>query len=281
VIARPQLRHARAVSITVLGIMAAQSALGLAFPDLYRDVAWIRATWFGNDLVTLAIGVPIMGSALHLVRRGDSAVGCLLWFGMLGYGVYNYAFYMLGAELNAFFPLYVLAFVSSVLALILLLHGVSARALSARFRPRTPVRFIGGAFAFVATGLASVWIATWAAYIFAGKPTPVEPQAFRLVAALDLALMVPALGAGGILLWRRASWGFILAAIAGVQGSLYLLVLSLNSLVAIRRGLAASPGEVPIWGTLALFMIIVTCLFLASAQRTETETERDHPRVRA
>jgi hypothetical protein len=33
----------------------------------------------------------------------------------------------------------------------------------------------------------------WAAYAFAGRPTPIEPEAFKVVAALDLCLMGPAL----------------------------------------------------------------------------------------
>ena len=48
----------------------------------------------------------------------------------------------------------------------------------------------------IGIGLALVWIAMWAAHVFAGRPTPVDPETFKIVAALDLALMVPALTAG-------------------------------------------------------------------------------------
>jgi hypothetical protein len=65
----------------------------------------------------------------------------------------------------------------------------------------------------------------WAAYIFAGRPTPVEPEAFKVVAALDLSLMVPALITGAVWLWRRAAWGYVVASVASIQGALYLLVL--------------------------------------------------------
>ena len=34
------------------------------------------------------------------------------------------------------------------------------------------------------------------------------------------------------------AWGYIVSAIAGVQGSLYLLVLTVNSIIAVARGLA-------------------------------------------
>ncbi len=105
--------------------------------------------------------------------------------------------------------------------------------------------------AVLGLGLAGVWLGMWSAYVFAGRPTPVEPEAFKLVAALDTVLMVPALAIGGILLWRRNAWGYIVSTIAGVQGSLYLLVLTINSSIAVTRGFTAGPGEMPMWGGLA------------------------------
>jgi hypothetical protein len=68
--------------------------------------------------------------------------------------------------------------------------------------------------------LSVVWIGMWAAYVLAGKPTPVEPEAFKIVAALDLLWLVPSLAAGGALRWSRRAWGFVLATAASVQGAM-------------------------------------------------------------
>jgi hypothetical protein len=245
--------------------MVAQSVLGRIFPGQYRDVVWIRLTWFGNDWVTLVVGVPLLVASLLLARRG-SVRGLLLWLGMLGYGTYNYAYYMLGAALNAFFPIYIVPLVLSVVTLILALSRIDVAEAAASFRPKTPGRIVGGYLVFVAVGLTFVWMVVWAAYVFAGQPTPVEPEAFQLVAALDITIMVPALAFGGVLLWRQNAWGYIVAVIAGIQGSLYLLVLSINSAVAILRGLAEAPGELPLWGTLAVTTTAVTALLLANVR---------------
>jgi len=113
-------------------------------------------------------------------------------------------------------------------------------------------------------------VTMWAAYAFANQPTPVEPEAFKLVAALDISLMVTGLTFGGVLLWRRKTWGYVVAAIASIQASLYLLVLSVNSVVGIHRGLAKTPGELPIWGMLALLTTAVTLLLLANIRRERT-----------
>ncbi len=229
--------------------MAIQSGLGLAFPDAYRDIPWIKATWFGNDLVTLAIAVPLLAVSPRLARRG-SARARLLWFGALGYAAYNGAFYLLGAALNVYFPLYVTTCVLAGAALIQAFSGADAAALAHALSLRAPVRAVGGWFVFVAFGLTAVWLGMWAAHVFAGRPTPVEPEAFRLVAALDTTLMVPALAVGGTLLWRRHDLGVAMAGTAGIQATLYLLVLTLNSALAIAAGRVPAPGELPVWGGL-------------------------------
>jgi hypothetical protein len=254
------------LTVIVGGLMLAQAALGLLFRAQYRDAEWIATTWLGNDWVTLGIVLPLLAATLKLTRRGSHRA-LLLWLGLLGYAVYNYAFYLFGAALNAFFPLYVMALVGSALALILALAGTSASEIARRFHDNTPVRFIGGYFVVVGISLASVWLAAWAAYVFAGRPTPVDPEVFKLVAGLDAVLMVPALAGGGALLWRRHVWGYVISAIAGIQGSLYLLVLSINSIIFVVRGLAQPPGEIPLWGGLAAATSAATLLLLAHAGR--------------
>ena len=154
----------------------------------------------------------------------------------------------------------------AVVVLILSLSRTDVTVVAANFRSSTPVRMIGGYLAFVGIGLGSVWLIMWGAYAFAGRPTPIEPEAFKLVAALDISIMATALTFGGVLLWRRNAWGYVLAAIAGIQASLYLVVLSVNSSVAIHRGLVEAPGELLVWGTLTALTTTVTTLLLTNAQ---------------
>jgi hypothetical protein len=131
------------------------------------------------------------------------------------------------------------------------------------------VRLLGGYLIFVACGLSVVWIGMWAAYAFAGRPTPVAPEAFKVVAALDLLWLVPTLAVGGTLLWTQRPWGFVSATAAAVQGALYLLVLSVNSMIAIRRGLTTFPGELPVWVPLMMLTWMVAFLLLKEAQRRD------------
>jgi hypothetical protein len=132
-------------------------------------------------------------------------------------------------------------------------------------QPATPIRIIGGYLGVVGVGLAAVWLMLWAGYVFEGRAVPIGPEAFRTVAALDLTVLVPALVVGGVLLWRRRPCGYVLAAVAGIQSSLYLLVLGVNSVVAVARGLSPAPGELPLWGPLAVATAAATAVLLTRA----------------
>jgi hypothetical protein len=239
------------LTVILAGVMLAQALSGLLFANLYQDLEPIRTGWLGNDVVTLVCAVPLLLVGSVRARQG-SIRGLLLWVGLLWYALYNYAFYLLGTALNVHFSLYVAAVLLAVVILARLLTTIDARAVAASFRSTLHVRLIGGSLATVGFALAAVWLGMWAAHVFLAHPLPAGPEVFRLVAALDLTLMVPTLTLGGLLLWRRHVWGFTIATAASVQAALYLIVLSVNAAVAIGRGLAPSPSELPIWGTLAI-----------------------------
>jgi hypothetical protein len=42
--------------------------------------------------------------------------------------------------------------------------------------------------------------------VFAGRPTPIDPEAFKIVAALDLLWLAPALAGDGTLLSKQRPW---------------------------------------------------------------------------
>jgi hypothetical protein len=256
------------LSMILALVMAVQAVLGLVLPGLYRDTGYVSETWFGNDLVTLVLALPLLVVGLLVERRG-TVLGRLLWLGGLGYAIYNYAFYLFGAALNAFFLLYVAAFLLAVAAMVLGLSRTSAHVVAAAFSPRTPAKPVGGYLMFAAAGLTVVWLAMWAGYVFAGRPTPGSTEAFKIVAALDLTVMVPALALGGCLLWRRHPSGYVIAALASVQGALYLTVLALNGALFIVRGLAEAPGELPVWGSLSVATAVAAVLLLSHVRRSE------------
>lgn len=248
------------LSVLTAVLMAAASAIGLLWPDLYRrDLDWIRAAWFGNDLVSLLVAVPLLIAAIVYARRGSLRAD-LLRYAVLAYAVYNYAFYLFGATMNELFHLYAALFVIPVTALAVGLARLDVDAVAAAVSERMPVRVIAGYMGFTALGLAIAWTAQWAGWVFAQIEPAVGEDAFTLIAAMDLSFMVPFFGLGAVLLWRRHVWGYILAAVMIVKGATYTLVLTVTSAVAAIRGVEGSLEQIPVWGIWTLVGAVATAL---------------------
>jgi hypothetical protein len=230
-------------------------------PGAYRDEAWIAATWVGNDWITVALAAPLLVVAIARARSPGRPRALAL--GVLAYVAYNYTFYLFGARLNAFFPLYLLAITSAAAAIAV---ELKADLQSWSPLPAASERLAGAILFGIGTILAAVWMAFWAGYALAGRPTPIEPEAFKVVAATDLLLLVPTLLSGGWLLLRRHRAGQLIGAIAAVQGGLYLLVLTVNSALLISMGLADWPGELPVWGPLLLITVSVGWVLFRGAK---------------
>lgn len=249
------------LSAIVAGLMAIQSAVGLLVPTIYRDAGWVTAAWYGNDLVTLLVAVPVLIWALRAVRRGSRRAE-LVWYAMLGYSVYNYAYYLFGARLNWFFPVYVILFILPIFALILAVGRLDARAVAAWFSERTPIRWIGGYMLFTGVGLVLAWTTQWASFMLTGTTPDIGEEAFRLIAAMDLTFMVPWLLVGAVLLMRRRPWGYVISSIIITKGATYTLVLTVTSTVAALRGVEGTLEQIPIWaawtlaGALALWGLL-------------------------
>jgi hypothetical protein len=66
---------ARRLSGALAVLMVVQAGLGRALPGVYRGEAWIRATWIGNDRLTLLLAAPVLAAGLVLAAHGRSRSG--------------------------------------------------------------------------------------------------------------------------------------------------------------------------------------------------------------
>src|SRR3990170_7367811 len=156
------------LSTTIAVLATFASAGGILLEGLYRDNDFVRTTWLGNDAVTLFLAVPILVAGMVLARRG-SLRAWLIWLGVLDYMLYNYAFYLFGAAFNAFFLIYAALLGLSIFALIFGLVNLDAKIIQQQFNARTPVKWIGGYFLFVALGLSVVYLMQSIGFIVTGQ----------------------------------------------------------------------------------------------------------------
>jgi hypothetical protein len=81
---KTRARAVYALSAAAAGLPTLAAAAGLVVDDLYRDNAFSTSSWFGNDLVTVFVAVPILVIALVLSVRGSGRAQLVL-LGMLDY----------------------------------------------------------------------------------------------------------------------------------------------------------------------------------------------------
>lgn len=247
------MRVARGLSWAVVVLMTIVSAGGVFWGGLYQDNELISAVWPGQDPVTLFVAVPLLALGLVLEARG-SARGRLLWIGMLAYALYGYLFYLVGAAFNVFFLLYVALVALSLYALLFSVPRIDAQAIADRFRGG---RAKGIALVYMLVsgcGLGLMWTGLSLSYVFTGDvPGPIVSSGHPtgVVFALDLTIIVPAMFLGSAWLAKNRPWGWVLASVLAVKGTVYTLGLVVATIVVQRAGLA-SGSELPVWATLTV-----------------------------
>lgn len=233
------------------GLMVVASLWGLGVDDLYREPAGLREMLQAYDLVVLVLVAPIVAGGALLMRHG-SLTGRLVCGGGLAFAVYDYAIYVFGTAFNAAFLLHAAVFAMSVAALTAVLRSTAAREVGERLDARSHPRLAAGLLAFLAVGLAGMWIYYSIRFAVTGD-RPEESElvlpiaSMHLAYALDLTVIAPAYAAAAVLLWRRAAWGFVLAPILLVGGIgqqiAYMAALAFQSAADVPGATAFDPGE--------------------------------------
>ena len=243
----PKFKTAALLTSLILLLLVVVTIGGLLLPHLYTDAPSIKKAWYGNDLVTLLVIVPLLFLSLLAALEGSERAQ-LLWVGALGYTVYNYAFYLFGAAMNAFFLFYVALFSLSIYALALVWSAINVRSINKHFSQHTPLKRIALFLLLVALPLAFFELSQYTRFLVTGT----VPEAPSLIFALDLSIVVPTTALAAVLLWRHHPWGYILGAIMLVKSFAYGLVLCLAAAFVADFGASGA------WDPLMPFYLFIT-----------------------
>ena len=220
-------------SVSVVGIVSGPT--GLYGPDprladgIVTSTAGIVIPGFrAHDLFDVAVALPLLLATLWAARRG-SLVPLLLWPGALLYVLYTYAQYLIGVPFGPLFPGYVLLVVLSAYAAIVVVASIDGAAVRQRLSRRVPARTVGGILVALALLTLGQDGGGAIATVLGGHPS--EPLA-RHVWTADLTVSVPATFIGGVLLWRRAALGYVVA--AGLLFAFGLTPIALAAILAMQ-----------------------------------------------
>lgn len=259
--------------------LAAALALGAALTGLLVDGVYTgdgsTAEMFrGYDLVTAVVVVP--GLAIALRTRRGSVRAQLACVSLVAYLVYTYAYYLFGTGFNDLFLLHTAVFATALWALVLTLVALDVSSVAERLNPRSPVRVVAGILCALAAGLGGMWIYfavdnAQTGNLPAGSQLVETDSVVHLGMALDLSLLVPLYAVAAALLWRRAPWGYVLAAVALVAGVLhqvsYLVAMPFQVAAHVPDAVSYDPLEPVI---VLLYLVATTLLF-----RGTTGTSRE------
>ncbi|MGH2656545.1 MAG: hypothetical protein ACRDIZ_07600 [Actinomycetota bacterium] len=260
-------RAAVVLSAGIAALMVVASAAGLLVEGLYPDGEWAREALRGGDLVTLVLVAPLLIASLILSVRGSTRAQ-LVWIAMLGYSVYNYAYYVFGSTFNDVFLLHIALLSMSIFALACALPSLNVAAIAARFRSRVAARWIGGFLVIVGIAQGALWVFLVLRFAVTGRllhDIPVDGQ--HLVFALDVSLLVPTLILAGILLYRRTPFGWVLGTAVSVFGAAYQLNLMLAGAFQANAGVVGVKAFPPEGIALTVGFAAASAVLLMHRQR--------------
>jgi hypothetical protein len=233
------------------------NARGLYYWDTVSSTAQMQA----NDLVTLVLGLPMLGVSFWQTRRGTLR-GRLLLTGTLAFILYTYITMCFGAAYNQLFLVYVALFSLSLFAFILSMMSFDLKTLPAHFSEKLPRGWIAGLLFFAAAFLSLAWLGRIAATFAPNTIPALENTTSMFIQAMDLGIIVPLCVLSGILLLRRHAWGYLLASVGLMKFLTMGVAVSLMSLNMVRVGVPISAVEIVVFPIIALANIVMVALLL-------------------
>lgn len=259
-----KVRTSIVLSVIILALATIASLGGLFIPNLYRDQTdFVLGAWYANDLVTLFLAIPLLLGAIFFKHKG-SVRGHLVWMGMVYFMMYNFAYYLFGAAFNWFFLIYVALFTLAIVALIIGVVETDQESITGKGTNRV-TKIVSGFMVIWSLILSIAWIGQWVDFVRTDMLPALIVQtkgATHLVAALDLSFVIPLAFISGIWLWQNRPWGYVLALISNIKGSVYTAILIFGSIVQARAGVQGAMDLMGLWVSLFIGCLLSSVYLL-------------------
>jgi hypothetical protein len=238
----------------------------------YYDTVSMVAQQQGNDLVTLVVGLPLLGVSTWLAFR-SSLRARLLLTGTLGFFLYTYMSMSMLTAYNSLFLVYVALFSLSLYAFVLSMMSFDLENLPHHFSASLPRGWIAGVLFLVGGFLLLAWLGRILPSLLQNQTPILENATTLVIQAMDLALIVPLAILSGILLLQRSPWGYLLASVALLKGVTLGLAVSTMSIIMVLRGVPEELGIMVPFLVITLLNVIMAVLLLKNVKvRKEIET---------
>jgi hypothetical protein len=223
-----------------------------------------------NDLITLVLGLPLLGVSFWMASRGVIQ-GKLLLTGTLGFFLYTYLTMSTNTMFNALFLVYTALMSLSLYAFILSMLEIDVKTLPLAFSEKLPRGWIAGLLFAIGGFLILAWFGRVIPPILQNQaPVALQNMTTTVIQAMDLGLVAPLAILAGILLLRRSAWGYLLASVALLKGLTMSIAVSAMGINQIIVGTADSVPMVAIFIVLTLANLVMVYILLKNIKESAT-----------
>ena len=217
---RRNLTLAYTLSLVIALLMTAASIAGTLYRTVIYPTDELFQTFMPNDVVNLLIGLPILVGSMWLTRLGK-LVGLLTWPGALFFVLYNYTIYVFAMPLNLAFLLHLALVTLSLYTLIDLVVKIDGKAVQQWLTGAVPERAAGGILA----GLGFLFFLQVISILINALISQTPIVETELAVHTTDFLFIPAWVIGGVLLWRRNAFGYVIGLGLLFQASMLFIAL--------------------------------------------------------
>jgi len=195
---------------------------------LYRHDSVYKAVMFrGFDWANLIVVLPLFALGIGLYRQRRRS-GQVLLAALFTYLAYIYAIGVMGNAFNAMFLVWTALFSVGAFGLFATLADLDVDSLPTSLKPNFPRRSLAVYVLAVGAILLFQYLAeVLTAYAAGTPPASLDHYTTLELASFELGLMIPLHLIGGIGLWQKRSWGYLLAILLVFAAFMTFIALSI------------------------------------------------------
>lgn len=246
-----------ALSLVIALLMVAASVIGILGRSVIYPTDELLRSFVPTDVANLLLGFPTLLGSMWLTRRGR-LVGLFLWPGALFFALYNYLNCILAMPLNGAFLLHLTLVMLTLYTLLGLLACTDAPTIQRRLSAAVPQRLTGG----ILTGLGLLFFLRALGVLIGALASQAAIGQAELALNVADFLVAPCLVIGGVLLWQRKAFGYVVGLGLLFQASmLFVGLILLLLLQPVLTGAPFAPVDVVVVAVLGLICFVPLALF--------------------
>jgi uncharacterized membrane protein len=248
----------------IAALTLASCIISISTNSIYQDGEWANAQWFGQDIVTIALALPLVLISFIKGIKGNNRKWALVFCGVLLYYTYTYSFFMFAANLTFLYlfhlPIYGLSMIGLVIASIGLFNQNAGYSIESRWLKVGIILYL----VFISLMISFLWLNDIMAHLF--KPdhlsdTP-DGEAPLIIYSLDLAIIIPLMITSAISINKNLRWGYILTGIILTKTSTLGFALMAMALSMYSQNLNPDIFLIILWCIIGVIGTMLTILYL-------------------